>query len=151
MFLNVEEKNHYLYEPFPYHHSLIKIASQKNTKKIAKLLTLKMNANNTDFKENTDIPLLVKSAVLRITPAAEVVLFGSRARGDFYAHSDWDFLILLQEKLTYKLKNAILRKLYEIELDTHQLISSIVYEKKEWQNRELMPLYQNILKEGIAV
>jgi len=36
----------------------------------------------------------VKCTVLELDPEAEVVLFGSRARGDARADSDWDFLVL---------------------------------------------------------
>lgn len=31
---------------------------------------------------------------------SEVILFGSRARGDFLEESDWDILILIRENLT---------------------------------------------------
>jgi predicted nucleotidyltransferase len=37
----------------------------------------------------------VKHAVHEVEPEADIVLYGSRARGDAHAESDWDFLILL--------------------------------------------------------
>ena len=37
----------------------------------------------------------VKQAVHEIAPKADIVLYGSRARSDAHAESDWDFLILL--------------------------------------------------------
>jgi len=37
----------------------------------------------------------VKQAVHEVEPEADIVLYGSRARGDAHAESDWDFLILL--------------------------------------------------------
>jgi predicted nucleotidyltransferase len=36
----------------------------------------------------------VKQAVHEVEPEADIVLYGSRARGDAHAESDWDFLIL---------------------------------------------------------
>ena len=36
----------------------------------------------------------VKATVRQIDPQAEVILFGSRARGDARKDSDWDFLVL---------------------------------------------------------
>ena len=37
----------------------------------------------------------VKEAVWKIEPTAEVILYGSRARGDSTCESDWDFLVLV--------------------------------------------------------
>lgn len=39
----------------------------------------------------------VKQAVHEIEPGAEIILYGSRARSDAQAESDWDFLILLDD------------------------------------------------------
>jgi predicted nucleotidyltransferase len=40
--------------------------------------------------ENTQILKEIKKTVLNVDSEAEVVLFGSRARGDFHDESDWD-------------------------------------------------------------
>ncbi len=46
-----------------------------------------MNDNETIIKK-------VKEIVDRFDSHADIVLFGSRARGDYHEESDWDFLIL---------------------------------------------------------
>ncbi len=38
----------------------------------------------------------VKQAILEIEPSAEIILYGSRSRGDFNEESDRDFLILVE-------------------------------------------------------
>lgn len=42
---------------------------------------------------------------------AEIILFGSRAKGDFRTHSDWDFLIVLKEQLDRKEKLDLVHKI----------------------------------------
>ena len=37
----------------------------------------------------------VKKAVNEIEPDAEIILYGSRSRGDSTTESDWDLLILI--------------------------------------------------------
>jgi predicted nucleotidyltransferase len=49
----------------------------------------------------------VKRRVLEITPRAEIILFGSRSRGDHSEYSDWDFSILTESKVTEELKKEI--------------------------------------------
>ncbi len=48
---------------------------------------------------------------------SKIILFGSRARGDFRDESDWDFLIVLEKPLDAKTKKElwfdIYRKLHE--------------------------------------
>lgn len=91
---------------------------------------------------------LVKQEVIRIDPKAEIILFGSRARGDYRKDSDWDFLILLNQPLTKDLKEFILDKLYDLELQTDSVISTIIHTKSEWEDRAITPIYQVIKKEG---
>ncbi|MBK9980810.1 MAG: nucleotidyltransferase domain-containing protein [Saprospiraceae bacterium] len=54
-----------------------------------------------------DLLQLVKHEIKGIDPNAEVILFGSRARGDFREDSDWDFLILLNRTLDRPIKELI--------------------------------------------
>lgn len=95
-----------------------------------------------------DIVKLVKQEVIKIDRNAEVILFGSRARGDYRKDSDWDFLILLNQPLTKDLKEFILDKLYDLELQTDSVISTIIHTKTEWEERSVTPIYQVIQKEG---
>ncbi|RMG21922.1 MAG: nucleotidyltransferase domain-containing protein, partial [Bacteroidetes bacterium] len=79
---------------------------------------------------------LVKKEVSNIFPNNEVILFGSRARGNFSKDSDWDFLILLKKKKVSKAeKEKIREKLYELELETNEVISTIIHTEDEWHKR----------------
>lgn len=92
----------------------------------------------------------VKQSVQRIDPQAEVILFGSRARGDARHDSDWDFLILVSKENTTTLREQIWDALYEeVELPFMQIISVLIHEKEDWQEvHKVTPLYHNIEKEG---
>jgi len=93
----------------------------------------------------------VKARVMEIDPDATVILYGSQARGDAHAESDWDFLILLAIEDTEAIKRQIRDALFEVELETDEIISSIIEQKDQWENFKVTPLYQNIEAEGIAI
>ena len=95
----------------------------------------------------------VKEAVLKLEPSAEIILYGSRARDDYREYSDWDFLILLVGQIDTKRTDRIRNALYEIELDTDQIISSIVRSRQEWDSPRysVVPLHSNVEREGIHI
>lgn len=86
-------------------------------------------------------------------PHAEVFLFGSRARGDFRPDSDWDILILVDDKkVTNDIEDKFRDELYEIELDSGQVISLFIYPKNYWSSTLIYsPLYKNVNREGIKL
>ncbi|MGB0880845.1 MAG: nucleotidyltransferase domain-containing protein [Polaribacter sp.] len=86
-------------------------------------------------------------------PNAEMYLFGSRARGDFKDLSDWDILILVDEnKITNEIEDKFRDKLYDIELETGQIISTFIYPKEYWANTlKHSPLFKNVQKEGVRL
>ena len=86
-------------------------------------------------------------------PNAEAYLFGSRARGDFRPESDWDVLILVDEnKVTNEIEDKFRDKLYNIELETGQIISTFIYPKDYWSNTlAYSPLYKKVKNEGIRL
>lgn len=49
----------------------------------------------------------VKSAILKIEPHADIILYGSRARGDAHVESNWDFLVLLDGVVNDERTDAI--------------------------------------------
>jgi len=72
----------------------------------------------------------VKNAVREIERDAEILLYGSRAREDSIDQSDWDFLILLDGKVDDNRTDRIRHRLYEVEWETGEVISSIIRNKK---------------------
>lgn len=80
-------------------------------------------------------------------------LFGSRARGDNRPDSDWDILILVDEpKVTNEIEDKFRSPLYDVEIESGQIISTFIYPKHYWNNNLVYsPLYENINKEGIRL
>jgi predicted nucleotidyltransferase len=87
----------------------------------------------------------VKNTVEEINPKAEVILFGSRARGDAKENSDWDFLILTEEKVGFLQEDIYRKGLFELELELGEVLTLLFFSKNEWNGRQrITPLYYNV-------
>jgi predicted nucleotidyltransferase len=93
------------------------------------------------------------SVASRNAPDSEVYLYGSRARGNARKISDWDLLILLNSaKISFNLETKFMDEFYEIELETGEIISPMIYSKEDWNENYLFtPLFENIQKEGVRL
>jgi predicted nucleotidyltransferase len=94
-----------------------------------------------------------KVAIQRVVPDAEVILFGSRARGQETLYSDYDLLVLVDSPADIKIKEDLVSEIYPLELKTEQMISLVVYNKQQWNSPpyKTMPLHLNIDQEGIVI
>ncbi len=65
-----------------------------------------MWAIDMDFNEKLKIikTILVETAKKYNIKILRIILFGSRARGDFTEDSDWDILLVTEEKIDRKIK-----------------------------------------------
>jgi predicted nucleotidyltransferase len=86
-------------------------------------------------------------------PDAEIYLYGSQARGSAKKLSDWDLLILLNKtKISFEIETKLMDDFYELELETGEIFSPLVYSKTDWaKNHSLTALFQNIQKEGLRI
>lgn len=103
--------------------------------------------------EKNEILNRISQSIHHKDPNAEAFLFGSRARGDNRKDSDWDILILIDSnKVTNEIDDKFRDELYNIELETGQIISTFVYPKNYW-NTSLVysPLYKNVKLEGVRL
>ena len=73
----------------------------------------------------------IKDTVLAFDSEAQVILYGSRARGDYKPDSDWDFLVLTNKKPEAHFKRALRGSLYDIELEFLQPVSAIILDKNK--------------------
>ncbi|MBN1986475.1 MAG: nucleotidyltransferase domain-containing protein [Prolixibacteraceae bacterium] len=98
------------------------------------------------------ITKLIREYINDIDSSAEVVLYGSRARGDERKDSDWDILILTSYASDFQVERKFRDKLYDLELETGEVFSVFVYSKNDWQSRQkITPFFKNVTQEGVRI
>ncbi len=95
----------------------------------------------------------IKDSITQNAPNAQIILYGSHARGDYHLESDWDLIILLDEKkITYEFEKKITHSLYDIEFETGEIISPMIYSEFDWNHKyKITPFYKNVMKDGIKL
>jgi predicted nucleotidyltransferase len=87
-----------------------------------------------------------------VPPGSEVILFGSRARGDARDDSDWDVLILLdKDRITSQDIDDYTYPLREMGWYYDQCINAILYTKHDWEGSIASPFRQNVTEDGIRL
>lgn len=98
-----------------------------------------------------DIIDRISEELKKIVPEAEVILYGSEARGDARPDSDIDILILLPEfndiKRYIAKRSEISGHLFELSLDLEVEISPLVLPRSVWNARKT-PFTINVTNEG---
>jgi predicted nucleotidyltransferase len=100
------------------------------------------------MKDSFDILSEIKRLVTERDSSAKIYLFGSRVKGPTHKESDWDVLILLnKEKITPDEESEITNPLYDLEFETGEVISPMVYSEKEWNTKySITPFYHNVMR-----
>lgn len=95
----------------------------------------------------------IKATAINVVPkGSQVLLFGSRARGEARKDSDWDILIVVdKDRLMQADYNAISYPFVELGWDLNEEINPIMYTKKEWEANNFTPFYHNVLEDGIEL
>ena len=95
---------------------------------------------------------LIRNYINSIDPTADVILYGSRARGDERQDSDWDILILTNYAADLETERKFRNKLYDLELETGEAFSVFVYFQNDWQTKQkITPFYYNVSHEGVRI
>ena len=104
----------------------------------------------TDYER--EILAKAKAAVLAVEPTAEIILFGSRSRGDANEESDFDLLVLTERDPVIDVRMEFWDALLEVNFQTGELLEPIVISKNRWLTDDPpSPLMDSVREEGIPV
>ncbi|ANH83335.1 hypothetical protein A8C56_22215 [Niabella ginsenosidivorans] len=91
-------------------------------------------------------------AVQQLIPDAEVHLFGSRLNHTATDESDWDILILLNEKPSKQLKQKIHDAVFPISIAANAFINTLIASKNDWNNNpSYYSIHQSIRNNDLSV
>lgn len=94
----------------------------------------------------------ISEKIHEIDPAAQVILYGSRARGEEREDSDWDILVLTDYPVSLQAERTLRSHLYELELALEEPFSLFVYSKEQWKSKQcITPFYQFVEAEGVII
>ena len=105
------------------------------------------------MKKTNSIQLQIQSLGKKVLPkGSHLLLYGSRARGDNRADSDWDLLVLLNRPQKEDSDfNTISYPLMELGFDLGQYFSVHTYSQQEWQKMSYLPFYKNVERDKIQL
>ena len=110
--------------------------------------------------ENLKLKKNEKSAIKEATrilkerfSVKEVILFGSKARGNSDRESDIDLLLLTTNPLDWRERHAIVDALFEVEMNHDVVISIIVNTHHDWNDGicTVLPIHEEISREGVEM
>lgn len=93
-----------------------------------------------------------KVAEKTLPPQSSLLLYGSRARGDYHKGSDWDLLILIDKPtLSDSDYDKVSFPFTMLGWNIGELISPQLYTKKEWESISFLPFYKNVERDKIVI
>ena len=103
-------------------------------------------------RKTKHIAQLIRKNIKSIDPKADIILYGSRARGDERTDSDWDILVLTDYPVDLNKERLFRDNLYELELEAGEAFSIFVYSKIDWLTKQrITPFYYNVSEEGVLL
>ena len=95
---------------------------------------------------------LIRTTVRATEPDAQIILYGSRARGDNREDSDWDVIVILNKPpMSHSERYEIACDLWDKGFDIGEEINAFVYTIDQWNSAPPSLFKYNIREEGIQL
>jgi len=101
---------------------------------------------------DADLLQRCKKAIRAVVPDADVILYGSRARGDAKDDSDYDLLVLVDRSADVEVHQQLISGISPQEGDG-AVLTLTVYNRDQWNSRryQAMPFRENVDREGVLL
>lgn len=108
--------------------------------------------NQKQIVPNTGIVKMIRSTVHAQDPQAQIILYGSRARGTQRNDSDWDILILVDNpNMSVAERGALEYALWDKGMDMGQEVNATAYTKSQWESAPPTLFKHNVINEGVLL
>lgn len=95
---------------------------------------------------------LIRTTIRAKEPDAQIILYGSRARGDARPDSDWDVIVLLDKPtMPHFNRYEVAYELWDKALDIGEEINTLVYTMDQWKNAPPSLFKYNVREEGVQL
>jgi len=92
-----------------------------------------------------------KKIIQGLLPTAEVLLYGSVARGTQGPDSDYDVLVLAERELSTREKDRVRCAIYDMMVTKDTLISTFFFAKDFWAKHPYLPFRQEVEKDAVVL
>ena len=102
---------------------------------------------------DADLLQRCKVAIRAVVPEADVILYGSRARGDAKDDSDYDLLVLVDRPADVAVHKQLISIIYPLELETGAVLTLSIYNRDLWNSKlyQAMPFHENVDRDGVCL
>jgi predicted nucleotidyltransferase len=114
---------------------------------------MKSIASWTGSSTDTELLRRCKKVITSLAGDADIILYGSRARGNARQDSDYDILVIANRPVNMALEEKIVGGVFYLEIEAGRVITLIVYDKQQWNSPlyKAMPFHKNIDREGVLL
>lgn len=86
-------------------------------------------------------------------PVKQIILFGSKARGDDDEYSDIDLLLITSRKIHWKEEKAIVDLLFDVGMKYDVIFTPLDVPMQDWDGGmfTIFPIYKEILQDGVTI